>query len=579
MASYNAGIVTAYGAAVRGGYTGTYEQFCSQQANYAQTAAEVEQAKQDAQAAVQQAQDIADSIPEDYSQLSEDVSDLKEDISPLYGYSNEYYLHDILNDVTFDTGLYNKNGSYNSSGSYKHTNRIPVKEGDCVRVNAAKEARIVTAYYQGVANESLGAEYVSKYVVPANVDEVILSFLLANVPTSEFYLNSKDKLPALSEYWYSTNLLDVNALTVGSISKTGSISGSTTYKYTDYIQVNEGDKLIGIYSTDIMPDQSDTFRVVTAYDINKTPISAKGAEEVISYTVPEGVACVRITIYASRLTADYRIVKDRYYSYEPYSKNVQPKGTGENALGLFNILNRPLSYLPSYVTNALSYRPVGKLTKPYICLSTDDGAHELATYTIPMLITKQVPATLYLMKDSLVFDNPSETAVIVDAINNHGCELGQHGGRSWLNRNELALNDFFDSETAFFNTLELTAKSAACPGGYSTPMINVVAGGRFGAHCNGYGETEVLYYPYYLVGSRSNLYGLTRVGVTDYTLAENKTRLDYAVAHNLIYCVYWHDNSLTDAKKEVLEGLIDYAKSLNVEFCTVGEIATLTQSE
>lgn len=79
--SYNAGIVTAYGAAVRGGYTGTYEQFCAQQANYAQTAAAVEQAKTDAQAAAQRAQDVADSIPEDYTELTEEVGDLKDDIT------------------------------------------------------------------------------------------------------------------------------------------------------------------------------------------------------------------------------------------------------------------------------------------------------------------------------------------------------------------------------------------------------------------------------------------------------------------------------------------------------------------
>ena len=33
MATYNAGVVTAYGSAVQGGYTGTYEQFCAQMAN------------------------------------------------------------------------------------------------------------------------------------------------------------------------------------------------------------------------------------------------------------------------------------------------------------------------------------------------------------------------------------------------------------------------------------------------------------------------------------------------------------------------------------------------------------------
>ena len=72
MATYDAGIVTAYGAAVRGGYTGTYEEFCAQQAGYAQSAAAVEQAKEDVE-------ELIESIPADYSQLSDDVSTLKED--------------------------------------------------------------------------------------------------------------------------------------------------------------------------------------------------------------------------------------------------------------------------------------------------------------------------------------------------------------------------------------------------------------------------------------------------------------------------------------------------------------------
>ena len=46
--TYSAGIVTAYGAAKRAGYTGTYEDFCRQQAGYAESAATVEQAKTDA---------------------------------------------------------------------------------------------------------------------------------------------------------------------------------------------------------------------------------------------------------------------------------------------------------------------------------------------------------------------------------------------------------------------------------------------------------------------------------------------------------------------------------------------------
>ena len=45
--TYTAGYVTAYGAAVRGGYTGTYEEFCAEQAKFGENAAAVAQAKAD----------------------------------------------------------------------------------------------------------------------------------------------------------------------------------------------------------------------------------------------------------------------------------------------------------------------------------------------------------------------------------------------------------------------------------------------------------------------------------------------------------------------------------------------------
>lgn len=64
MAAYDAGIVTAYGAAVQGGYTGTYEQFCNQQAHFADYAAQ-------AQEAAQTAETVANlSIADEYSSSS-----------------------------------------------------------------------------------------------------------------------------------------------------------------------------------------------------------------------------------------------------------------------------------------------------------------------------------------------------------------------------------------------------------------------------------------------------------------------------------------------------------------------------
>ena len=51
--TYSAGIVTAYGAAKRGGYTGTYEQFCQDQAGFAEAAQQVREDKESVEQTVQ----------------------------------------------------------------------------------------------------------------------------------------------------------------------------------------------------------------------------------------------------------------------------------------------------------------------------------------------------------------------------------------------------------------------------------------------------------------------------------------------------------------------------------------------
>ena len=57
--TYSAGVVTAYGAAVRGGYTGTYEEFCAEQAEFAENAAAVAQAKTDVETMQSQVEQAA----------------------------------------------------------------------------------------------------------------------------------------------------------------------------------------------------------------------------------------------------------------------------------------------------------------------------------------------------------------------------------------------------------------------------------------------------------------------------------------------------------------------------------------
>ena len=242
----------------------------------------------------------------------------------------------------------------------------------------------------------------------------------------------------------------------------------------------------------------------------------------------------------------------------------------------FDIANRPLSAMPDYIKNTLAYKPVGTLSKPYICLTCDDGEYELATYTIPMLINKGVPCTFGLWSTSHALT--ASLSTVVDAINNHGCELSQHGETPWTEYTEDELVQFFREEGKAFSSMGMTPKSAICPSHYINKMVKAVAGGYFNVvRCgyDGHVETCENFYDYYANGPRNNQYALTSFNPKGHTLEYMKAALDYCIANNYLCMVYFHDWDLGDGASDRLEGLIDYAKAQGVSFCTLSEVEAL----
>ena len=244
--------------------------------------------------------------------------------------------------------------------------------------------------------------------------------------------------------------------------------------------------------------------------------------------------------------------------------------------------NTPLTVMPEYILNNLCYKPLGALERGYFCLVSDDGRKELATYTLPMCESKNVPLTMAVMSNSEVFtdENNAETytALVLDAITNHGCSIAQHGGNYWHTWSEARLNEFFDSEKEFFDTLGVNIEGCVIPGHYNSKMIFAVAGGRFGVVRSGVAGHEYPtsnYYGYYTSGARSNLFGLSSYNIVDMTLANNKLAIDYAIANKKILIVYLHDNSLSEANKTMIEAVLDYALSSGITMCTLGEIPHL----
>lgn len=242
---------------------------------------------------------------------------------------------------------------------------------------------------------------------------------------------------------------------------------------------------------------------------------------------------------------------------------------------------KPLSTLPEYILNTLSYKQVGVLSKGYILLSCDDGTEGLATYTIPMLINKGVPATFGLLMTSPVITNESYLSTVIDAVNNHGCCVAQHGSAQWTTYTEDALNKYFDDTEALFTEKGIIEiHGAICPGGAvadTNALVQAVAGGRFKSLFSGGSQGEIKYGNYNAVGARTNMYAMARYSAIGFTQQTYQQAIDDAYDNHYILCPFWHDYSVVDdtAKQAIIEGMIDYAKTKGLTFITMADLPTI----
>ena len=247
-----------------------------------------------------------------------------------------------------------------------------------------------------------------------------------------------------------------------------------------------------------------------------------------------------------------------------------------------SILKMPLSTFPSYIVNTLSEKAVGPLSKGYICISCDDGTAGLATYTIPMLISKGVPATFGLLDTSPVITNETYLATVIDAVNNHGCCVAQHGSAQWPTYSEKALTAYFDATKTLFTSKGISEiHGAICPGGAgvdTNTLVKAIAGGRFGSVFSGGLQDEVKYGSYNAVGARTNMYAMARYSAIGFTQQTYQQAIDDAYDNHYILCPFWHDYSVADdaAKQAIIEGMIDYAKTKGLIFITMADLPYIT---
>lgn len=247
-----------------------------------------------------------------------------------------------------------------------------------------------------------------------------------------------------------------------------------------------------------------------------------------------------------------------------------------------------------YYRSLLTYRPLGNLSKGYIVLCEDDCYGELMDFTIPLVREYNVPVTFGAMEASPIWNVSGGTEAMHEMVEDYNCEISQHSHFNWAGESgseimsEEELNNFFDSEATFFNSLGFsTPESAIYPSGFVNDLVKAVAGARFGVCRNLFSDTisygSMQYndkvYKFMQSGNRSNLFCLPSVqigGIGNDDIIRGA--IDYLLANNTIMIVYWHDQSLGTGEtwRRWMNTLITYARANDVEFIRLKDIKTIT---
>ena len=352
------------------------------------------------------------------------------------------------------------------------------------------------------------------------------------------------------------------------------------YEHSGYLTANDSYSGIGSYHSltteKIKCKQGDVFRYkgvaagsavsMIAYDISGEIVDSVqiNTETFYIITISQNVASVKFSSYAH---IDNEILFEVTNANSFYEKSIDA----------IAISKEPLTNLPEYFLGNLSYKPLGKLKKPYICFITDDGHIDMNNRTIPLALSKEIPFTFAIAKDSDVMSTPENIAIVKNAIANGGCSVAQHAmGINWNDKTETELNAFFDEEAAFFEANGIEVKGAVVPSHFNTPLVAALCGGRFGVVRSGYEgyDLPTIHDEYYTCCPRTSLYNLSSFNFRNYSLENNKLAIDYSIENNYLLCIYMHENGLTEAEWQQLADVIDYAKSRPITFITLGDILT-----
>ena len=236
-----------------------------------------------------------------------------------------------------------------------------------------------------------------------------------------------------------------------------------------------------------------------------------------------------------------------------------------------------LENIDDNLINRLSNKQFGPLDKGYVCFVTDDGNEALITNTLPIIQFKEVPFTFACWSTSQVISNATYRQQIINAINNYGCAICQHGNTSFRNYTKHELVDFLEDEKTAWSNYNINVNGLCYPNHEHDKDIMAICGSIFNVCATGgpvsgeYTGTKVLY-DNETNGARTNMYELYRVSLYSHTLDQLKDSVDYAYANNKLLILFTHDVDVTGDQALKIEDIIDYCKQVGITFTTINDL-------
>ena len=303
------------------------------------------------------------------------------------------------------------NGVFTENENYGTTNRFDVEGGTTLYLfakNSSEQfgARLLMRYFTFYDNNGdvipvSATTLVSSFVVPSEAVEAIVSInMLSAAQYHDFMITTNQMQTSYEEpfvYFEASNdfipdevitgkkeltgymkkYVPVNLFangTDGYMSKTGVVTASNLYFYTNKIKVKSGDS-INVFNVDSNDNVTIiSRRFLTAFDSDGNVMADAGesASSNSPYIVPNGVDSIVISIPCAGSTPTTHAVKEETMVCANYTPFWYTQNKGDYLVGTSEFVtsaNKPLVFLPSYI-----YVAVGRTIEIYneqVCINAD----------------------------------------------------------------------------------------------------------------------------------------------------------------------------------------------------------------